>query len=972
VLGYFQFILLAALIAVLFVPGIMAEMRLFPPMSGGVSDLALKGVDGDALNRAPIAHAIRALLLNPKSEAPFTVAICAPWGHGKTSVLNMVDTLMRDHMSVVHLNPWHFREDGHMLASLLESMRGEAIPQGLTWRNLRFRFRLFWFRSASRILTWLFVLAALSVGLAWIGRLPSPQQLQHAASTALEAIQEGLRYLLVAANVKQENASPYEKGLTGLLLVLPALAAFKALRDKLAPLSPGFRRMIKHVQSAWTELPGSEWVRHAGLRYQFQQEFSTLCTALGKGGWFDRRTTRPGMLLLIDDLDRCDPRQIETVVSTLNFLFATPAACYAVLGIDWNKVVSALSLHLGELAVNEPEIESLAPNPGRAYAERYLEKIIQLRIDLPQDHSAPATVEPVAPELALPTINWWALPARLLEGASGMALRLGELAAAGVLMLAKKAWGARDPIFTWSKSKKAAGSTALAEAGRSIRQSLSGPRWPTRAGLKRRAFAGLILIAVLAPPLLAVAWAAQRLDLGWNLHDVDLMTWFLAEATLGAGCCVLALGLLLRRAHFVGEVRRIFGPAPASAKAAPLFLPPLLYGYLTERSLLVGIALLYVMLSVFHAFIVGMRSSGDARRGASFMDLVACGTVGLFLVYQLPVDSPRLVTNVWMLGTLYIVLCIFEYCWRFNDRMASQHLSRRTTLVFHWASTASVGLLNVVRAARRRDILVASLALAAVLWGASQAPPFAPAATAQHLLAPTDFAQTGPAALTGAAPPDVSLLETLLIVVKALAGVTLVVLAVVWLYKSKHWIEFSDLFMRDHVVVFETALATWEPHLRKLPLSPRAKKQLINRARYVVNRWHVECDSVAYRWSLFCARLKRRLRAWLNDEEWQVRDTATPMNANLLSNLTLLNSLTFGQLLREDAAFVAAFAGQYELGTELAAVLGAIGSEPCDPPSLPHRQLLLWKSYEDTLPFPISWRPEREQVVFPPLQSRSA
>lgn len=78
-----------------------------PPL---LSDAPIARRDDDWFGRQRIAERIAAEARHAATEAGFVIALCGPWGSGKTSIANMVGEIIgADETSVlVRFNPWMF------------------------------------------------------------------------------------------------------------------------------------------------------------------------------------------------------------------------------------------------------------------------------------------------------------------------------------------------------------------------------------------------------------------------------------------------------------------------------------------------------------------------------------------------------------------------------------------------------------------------------------------------------------------------------------------------------------------------------------------------------------------------------------------------------------------------------------------------------------------------------------------------
>jgi hypothetical protein len=90
-------------------------------------------------------------------------------------------------------------------------------------------------------------------------------------------------------------------------------------------------------------------------------------------------------VIIIDDLDRCKPEQIVTILEAVNFLTSS-GECIVLMGMEERRVKEAIGLYSSEVAV------AVGPGAGKkkkdeevrwAYANRYLEKVVGLWLPVP-------------------------------------------------------------------------------------------------------------------------------------------------------------------------------------------------------------------------------------------------------------------------------------------------------------------------------------------------------------------------------------------------------------------------------------------------------------------------------------------------------------------------------------------------------------------------------------------------------------
>jgi KAP family P-loop domain len=113
------------------------------------------------------------------------------------------------------------------------------------------------------------------------------------------------------------------------------------------------------------------------VRYRFQKEFAETCESL-------RTSTNAGLVIFIDDLDRCPPQQTMELLEAVNFIVSA-GKCFVVLGMDKEQVKRAVLTAYKSVFIDLPE-DAARPDIRSArvrFAERYLEKIINIEVPVP-------------------------------------------------------------------------------------------------------------------------------------------------------------------------------------------------------------------------------------------------------------------------------------------------------------------------------------------------------------------------------------------------------------------------------------------------------------------------------------------------------------------------------------------------------------------------------------------------------------
>jgi hypothetical protein len=294
----------------------------------------------DLLGLDAYAGALEYLIAGDIAATPFTVAIHAPWGAGKSSLARLVQArLRREELGRgAHLVCW-FNAWDHLVAddpngALVAAVARTASSGRSRWRRL------------TRPLP-----AALLE--------PAAQRHRRAiwilALLALIAAASGLAAWVAAGE------STGTKAATALAAVLAGLAAWKAIDDGLL--------------SVWSSLSGyvkdASGVAATGSLGGVKDRLRKLVRSATKPTlWFPKPRR---LVVIVDDLDRC-PADVALALST---------TCAQLLSVEGLVVVL-----LGDLGALERQAarEFAAASESRADPEigrRYVEKILQYRVDLP-------------------------------------------------------------------------------------------------------------------------------------------------------------------------------------------------------------------------------------------------------------------------------------------------------------------------------------------------------------------------------------------------------------------------------------------------------------------------------------------------------------------------------------------------------------------------------------------------------------
>jgi hypothetical protein len=115
------------------------------------------------------------------------------------------------------------------------------------------------------------------------------------------------------------------------------------------------------------------------FRYRFEREFSETAAAL-------RGSASPGLIVFIDDLDRCHAQNVVELLEAINFIVSA-GECFIIVGMAKDQIRrSILASYKSEFvdlpkdSVRDGDIEAAR----RRFADRYLEKLINIEVPVPQ------------------------------------------------------------------------------------------------------------------------------------------------------------------------------------------------------------------------------------------------------------------------------------------------------------------------------------------------------------------------------------------------------------------------------------------------------------------------------------------------------------------------------------------------------------------------------------------------------------
>lgn len=395
----------------------------------GVSDDPIEKPAGDRLRFAPLARGVAYFLINPKTQAPLTLAVTGPWGVGKSSLMRLIRTELRAaQFPTIWFNAWHQQSEQSLLASLLESIRRQAAPSMLDPQGWLFRVRLLTIRLVQRfrdrpvVASTLALLTVAAIGWALVD---TPREVNKPETPAVTAAPRGsfslelpgykisgsvtpsgpsqekepdlIEFSDISGSLERiaERLRHYAPQTAGILALLGALLG--PIRAGLVSFGVDPGRMIA---ASSPDATLADLRAQTSFRERFAKEFEQVTAALGE---------QRKLVLFIDDLDRCDPAKVVEMLQAANYL-VTAGRCVIIMGFAPDYVRTSINLQYADLieglnSVDPLHAASATPAKRRDFAINYLEKLVNIEIPVPDPSSSySANLIAQAPERPAP---WW-------------------------------------------------------------------------------------------------------------------------------------------------------------------------------------------------------------------------------------------------------------------------------------------------------------------------------------------------------------------------------------------------------------------------------------------------------------------------------------------------------------------------------------------------------------------------------------
>lgn len=355
----------------------------------------------DHIGYGPIVASLAAFLKTKRTRFPLTIAVDAPWGAGKSSVMRMLQLALqpglksdekqaneniKDHN--IHLTLANAQECVEKFPDCLQGSGEKTGNSDDEEKERQFETVYFnaWRHGSGEKLTATLVNHIMNTV---ADRLPPVEQekfwfMMNLKRLNKDAIRKQLFFNTLASSAMAMAAIGLMiVGLLGVVLfpvfklwswsAISGMGAF-SIPVYLWKIWPDLqKRAAGFDYAAYFKAPDYDSL--IGPQQEIEKDFRETLVYLENHG--------KNLAIFVDDLDRCPPDQVVKVVESINVFFGQENVdCVFILGMHRELVASSLELAYGNLInvmKQKPQLAEELP-----FGQRFLEKIVQFVVRLPQ------------------------------------------------------------------------------------------------------------------------------------------------------------------------------------------------------------------------------------------------------------------------------------------------------------------------------------------------------------------------------------------------------------------------------------------------------------------------------------------------------------------------------------------------------------------------------------------------------------
>ncbi|MEE9465961.1 MAG: P-loop NTPase fold protein [Candidatus Neomarinimicrobiota bacterium] len=322
----------------------------------GRADTVLPDPSQDKLGLIDFAEALSVFIKNPNTGTPFSLAINAPWGAGKSTVAGWIRQHLEDPdlmdgvpAATVWFNAWHHDDAENLATVFAAEVAREGNKHRKLWRKLFMPLDINLLPGSRR--KWWIIAQFGAAGL----------MLAIVAYNLIKgmSLTDMLIFLERAFDIEvSEGGGAFAPVLFLLALITTYWPRFFSLAKSVGDFVNNPRKMVGRDSMAVVS-----------------EQIGTL---IKQATWRGNR-----FIIFVDDLERCRPPKAVEVLETAMQLFCHDNVII-VFTADMAVVAAHIDIKYEKLARRHDEgTLSLDGTSGMSYGEAFLQKLIQLQFDLP-------------------------------------------------------------------------------------------------------------------------------------------------------------------------------------------------------------------------------------------------------------------------------------------------------------------------------------------------------------------------------------------------------------------------------------------------------------------------------------------------------------------------------------------------------------------------------------------------------------
>jgi hypothetical protein len=361
----------------------------------------------DLLGYEPYAKSICKFITAEETEAPLCISIQAPWGGGKTSIMKMVRKYLDPHspdtissnlhvkdknsdkaamkdlikdlnkpeeiklndipgMSLKHtrltiwFNPWKYESTEQVWAGLADSIISEVAAR-LEKKGDLFLFRLHLSRVDPTVVRRTLYDRILKLWLHKSYPWLSISAIGVVFSILISALEPTISALIEDPAIKAQ--APWLGITAGIILALSG-SVKSALELRNVRDEPAQATVEEYVN-----VP--DYRAKLGFIHHVEKDLTHIFDIIGKD------KSKP-LVVFVDDLDRCTPENVASVMEGVNLFLASEIPCIFIMGVDPAIVAASLEQRHKEIIASMPSYSKNIP-----IGWRFMDKFVQLPVLIP-------------------------------------------------------------------------------------------------------------------------------------------------------------------------------------------------------------------------------------------------------------------------------------------------------------------------------------------------------------------------------------------------------------------------------------------------------------------------------------------------------------------------------------------------------------------------------------------------------------